>query len=451
MRLYTWIKDRLDYQRPNLILDTIFSLSDELIKKLEEEDRYKVVDIRHYPETKQFVEILKLFKRPQTPLIIISSKNDAPTYVKNSGKINFLGKVPVDVQFDHSYIKGYITKLSSDLSSLLSWSEIAKMIGYQKHSLRSREDRELFSRFLENTVDIRFFEFIRNSYSKLFTYGSSSDPITINRIINRIISYLIDIARRGDRVLLIVIDCMAWDDWFAIRDYFTNTEENSTFAMIPTLTLYSRISLLSGSLPRDLENLTFSNEERGFYNKISEELGEKSGVYIKNDVKDLKTQLQNEDIRIIGFVYSKFDEIIHSESVDKEYVYLKLQKLVKRDLIGIIKEALDLKWRVFITSDHGNIEVFENGVKLPFHIDNEGKRCGIVNDIRLIDPQIEENTFLISGQKFKHLNNANIFIFPRKRIMFSPRAIRDVEITHGGITVEEVIVPFVEIMGVKRW
>ncbi|ADC69582.1 PglZ domain protein [Methanocaldococcus sp. FS406-22] len=446
MRLYLWVKDRLDPGRPNLILDPDFSVSYDIIDKLKNEG-YIIEDLRDKPIQQQKKRIIEIYSKHSkfSGIILISSVKESKIYsiIKNSGRINTLSNFPTSTKINLNEIHSYIDKISSDINSVFRWIKLAKTIGNLKYQAKDIESRKSINLFLERVVDPKFFDFVFNSYNKLFTYGSKF--LTINKAIDYIISLVKN--NSTEKVLLVVIDCMAWDDYFSIKDFFEKTCDRAIFAMIPTLTFYSRISLCSGLIPRNFDNLTINDEKKLFYQKISNELGKELGIYIKNNIEELKNAISQDNHKMICFIYSKFDEVIHSEDVNKNHAYHKLQELFKRDLYDIIKTAKDLGWRVFITSDHGNIETFEKGFHLPKYLDYEGKRCGRVDDLNLIDESIKNQLIIVEGKKFRHLNNNDIFIFPKKRIPLSKESY---SITHGGITIEELIIPFVEVLEVKK-
>jgi len=109
----------------------------------------------------------------------------------------------------------------------------------------------------------------------------------------------------------------------------------------------------------------------------------------------------------------------------KSTVLLTLQSLLKND------------FAVYICSDHGSVIATGNGQKLDkYLVDSFAKRAIIIP---------LESTDLIEQTKIKipFIEN-RLIALPEGRSMFANK--NQIEINHGGITVEEMVVPFIKII-----
>lgn len=148
--------------------------------------------------------------------------------------------------------------------------------------------------------------------------------------------------------------------------------------------------------------------------------------------------------RVVGLVVDKVDRIMHGmelgaagmhNQVDQWARQLYLQKLV--DLL------LDQGFRVYLTSDHGNIDAEGCGRPAEGVIaDLRGERVRIYPDIALRTK--------IKGQFPAAIEWNNVGIPDDCVALLAPHRQAFIEtnrsaITHGGLSMEEIIVPFVQI------
>jgi len=91
---------------------------------------------------------------------------------------------------------------------------------------------------------------------------------------------------------------------------------------------------------------------------------------------------------------------------------------------------------VYLCSDHGSVVAIGNGQKLDkYLIDNFAKRAVIVP---------EASAALIEQTKIKiPFVEGKIIVLPLGRTMFANK--NQIEINHGGITVEEMVVPYIKL------
>lgn len=448
MKTYWMLRDRLDPKVPNLILDDSFAIDGDVIGKLKDEG-YNILDFRNesLKDAKMLLikELIKSLSVKERKILLTKESFDGiPWDLLN--KVNDVALPRTEpAHYSLEIIKELSSKVKSDINSYSDWISLAKEIGKVKANLQTREEREELSRYMEDAIDEKFWVFLLESYNGLFLFGT--ETLTLNRIWDVVKSRI----KKGKRVLLIIVDCMGWDDWYSIRDIIPHQVENGIFAIIPTITTFSRLSIIAGKIPREIKKeRLFSTyyEEQEFKSKIKEDFGiENEGKYIKDDFSELEGSL-TENYKVIMFIYSEFDRIVHSESKSvefgKKYAYQKLREIIERKFKEIIMKAGNKNWSVFITSDHGNAEIFSSGFKVGEYIEREAKRCVWVNEPHLVDSNLRERCYVVDNQKLKHLPENMTFLFPNKRFTFSNQRYA---ITHGGLSLEEVIVPFIEVKG----
>ena len=94
-------------------------------------------------------------------------------------------------------------------------------------------------------------------------------------------------------------------------------------------------------------------------------------------------------------------------------------------------------FNIYICSDHGSVIAFGNGQKLEkYLIDNYSKRAVIV--------PVETNDLISQNKINIPFVNDKIIVLPEGRTMFTFKD--KIEVNHGGITVEEMVVPYIKIL-----
>ena len=109
---------------------------------------------------------------------------------------------------------------------------------------------------------------------------------------------------------------------------------------------------------------------------------------------------------------------------------------------ALFQRLLEKGFRVFLTSDHGNTHCIGNGniKKLGVETETKSKRMLVLKDFADVSDELQERTFEYPGH---YLDKNYQYRICKDRSSFDNKN-EDV-MTHGGITLEEVIVPFVEV------
>ena len=143
------------------------------------------------------------------------------------------------------------------------------------------------------------------------------------------------------KIALIVMDGMAYDEWFILKEELKDfkTIESEVFAIIPTVTAFSRTSIFSGKTPAEFmdEKLRF-NEEKEFY-KAMDEKGFKS------------------DNTLYGHLNLKHN-ILKTKDGDKKYDHLK-----EYDFLGIVCNIFDEISHQDILTNNGKVNFYKNLLK----------------------------------------------------------------------------------------
>lgn len=212
-----------------------------------------------------------------------------------------------------------------------------------------------------------------NNFEYLPNASQSDKPLTVNKILDYAKS------KFDKRIALIVMDGMSYDEWFILKDELKDfkTVENEIFAIIPTVTAFSRTAIFSGKTPAEfMDHKLKFNEEKEFY-KAMEEKGFRTGdtlyghLNLKHNIlktKDGDKKYEHlKEYDFLGLVCNLFDEISHQDILTnngKTNFYKNVKNEIKSSsLIDFFKQLKEDRYHIIITADHGNVFCKGNGIK----------------------------------------------------------------------------------------
>ena len=323
------------------------------------------------------------------------------------------------------------------------WQVIAQRWG-ELEALHPAELLETESYFqLDSEISQLFHKFISQAYDQLFFASYKSGPVTINQTM-RYFSTL-----ENKRIALLCFDGMGFPEWVGLKEYLRANQlwdfrESATFALIPTLTSSSRTSLFSEEVFLD----KMGSESSGFVKAVDN--------FFPNGRITTKRLFKNTDGKwnrdylgydMLGIVFDIIDNAGHKSilfSKSKKNMHHQLQELYVQTQIALtISNLLSEGYRVFLTADHGSIWCSGNGVKAEkYLVEDRALRAFIYPNKKLAEEFANKND-LVMIQNERILGD-KVLVLPRGRDMFNPAG--KLGISHGGIHIEEVIIPFVEVL-----
>ena len=360
------------------------------------------------------------------------------------------------------------------------WVALYQKLIYWEIQLEDIEDIGMFEILESQKVEAnaQFGKFIDKNYADWFDsrYGAPEMSHTLFK--NKIAPQL----SKNQPTLLVVIDNLRYDQFKVfepiINNYYKKESEAAFFSILPTATQYARNAIFSGLMPSEMEKLFpqyWKNDtdeggknlhEEDFLKAQIKRLGLSHLNYEYHKITNLKTgkklvenfnSLKNNDLTVV--VYNFVDMLSHSKtemevvkelaSNDKAYRSLALSWFKNSPLLEMIHQAQLLGFKLILTTDHGTINVknpskvvgdrdtslnlrYKTGRSLTF----ENKEVYHAKDPKAIHlPSITMSSSFIFAKGdffFAYPNNYNHYVSYYRNTY-----------QHGGVSLEEMIIPFV--------
>ena len=285
-------------------------------------------------------------------------------------------------------------------------------------------------------IDKEFKKFIFDGYQRLSGETNKTAPPILPKVI--------DFIAHG-KTALIVVDGMSLFDFEIISRYLEGIDYEyfCTYALIPTATPISRQSLLSGKYPCELENsFSLSREEKGFM-----EAAENAG-YSKQQI--LYARGYNPPIshftKFMAVIINDVDELVHNQKQGRAGMFNDVSLWAKSGkLQGLIKDLHAQGFVIYITADHGNTHCIGAGTVRysGVEVESRSRRMFILKDFAEEKEYFREKAVAYPGY---YLDKNYKYYVCESGVSFDNK--NEEVMTHGGISIDEVIVPFIKVKAV---
>lgn len=306
---------------------------------------------------------------------------------------------------------------------------------------------------LRSQIDTRFTNWLLERYNTL-TNQSPSPPVMVHHVAR----HLARLREQGQkRVALVVIDGLAISQWRRIQsvcksEWNWHTKERNVFAWIPTLTPVSRQALFAGKPPYLYPSSIGTTGKDGPHWQafwLDHGVAEHQSAFLRltssGEKRSVADQLPNLDqISALGVVLTAIDEVVHGTVLGSPQLFSSIDLWAKSGVLtSLLKILIEAGFHVALTSDHGNIPA--TGIGLPGEgvlAEIRGERVRVYPDQPLRAKIQKDFPEALSWTPHGLPDNFEPLFAPARRSFIQPGEQR---VSHGGISLEEVIVPFVEI------
>ena len=357
------------------------------------------------------------------------------------------------------------------------WEEMYRKLVYWDLELAQTDDDNIHSIFLDQRREAegQFGRFFEQHYLGWIS-GREEKPLMSHTVLKERLFPLL-----SRPTFLIVIDNFRYDQWKyvqpLIEKYLRVERDELYYTILPTTTQFARNAMFAGLMPSEIErkypHYWVNENEEGWKNQHENELLDENlrrhGLPIKHTYsKVLNAQFGKKlvdripemmhtplNVIIYNFIdmlsHARTDSDIVRELAENERAYrsLTLSWLEHSPLLDILKELSERDANIVITTDHGSVRVDhpvrvkgDRGVSVNLRykqgrlLDYNPREVFEVKDpAQLFLPRLHVTSpyiFARAGDFFAYPNNYNEYVRYYSGTF-----------QHGGISMEECLVPFI--------
>jgi len=330
------------------------------------------------------------------------------------------------------------------------WAEAIAILCEQQNSPEIEAEFDT----LKNKIDGAFLLWIKKNYSAL-----PSLPPVPPVMVHHIPTFLARIIEEGirPRVAMVVLDGLSLDQWIVIKRVLEEERpdlcfrEQVAFSWVPSITSVSRQALFSGLVPFCFSSSIWNlNKEQSMWKQFwtGQGLSSDQVVYQKavedQDLSEIEEVISYPKVKVAGLVITKIDKIMHGMQLGTRGMHNQVRQWASqpffKDLIDLL---LKRNFLTIITSDHGNIQSRGMGTlgegDLP---ELSGDRVRIYSDPVLYKGAQKKCPRGIAWPAVGLPEDYYVLLAPGRE-SFARQG--ECKISHGSISLEELIVPLISI------
>ena len=370
-----------------------------------------------------------------------------------------------------------------DCRTWQDWIEVYKRLVHWELELSSTDSQMTeMLQMQKEEANLGFAKFVKKNY--LDWVGGKDVPLMSPAIFKTKVFPLLD---KGEKVFLVVLDNFRYDQWrmlaHEISDLY-DIDEDLYYSILPTATQYARNAIFSGLMPNkiaemfpglwvdeDEEEGKNLNEEPLIQTQLDRYRRHNTFSYhkVNNSAEadkllgQLKT-LQKNDLNVV--VFNFIDMLSHARTESKmvrelannesAYRSITLSWFRHSVIADFFRQLAQTDYQVLVTTDHGSIRCTKPvkivgdrntntnlRYKLGKSLGYDSKDLFVIKDPRqaqLPQPNLSTSYVFATGDAFfAYPNNYNYYV----------SYYRDT-FQHGGISMEEMLIPLITMKGKKR-
>ena len=371
----------------------------------------------------------------------------------------------------------------SDKLSVKEWGDLYKELVYWELELDKIEDGGIAEILAEQKSESnnQFAKYISRNYLDWINGKSADKPLLSHTVLKE---KLFPFLSESTPAFLFVVDNLRFDQWKTIQpffnDYYRTEYEDITYSILPTATHYSRNAMFAGLMPSEIAKkypkFWVNENDEGGKNQFEQDL---LSEYLKRYGKNVKFsfskilnvdfgkrvyenmhQMMNNPLNVV--VINFVDMLSHARTNvelireladdEKSYRSVTASWFENSVMYDMVKYLAEKKIPIYLTTDHGTIKI-DRPIKV---IGDKNINANLRYKVgRNLDYNPRE-VFEIKNPADAYLPQegmAHRFIFANKTDFFAyPNNYNHYvnyyknTFQHGGISMEEMMTPFVKLV-----
>ncbi len=333
------------------------------------------------------------------------------------------------------------------------WAELV-VLRWEWDEALAATDRTAWG-VLQAKVEDVFGQWMVNRYGSLHNLPYHQQPVMVHQI-PRFLA--VERGRKNlEKIALLVLDGLAFDQWLLLRksleaaDRAWRFQESTAFAWVPTLTSVTRQSIFAAEPPLYFpDSLETTSKEKAHWQRFWEDQGvQRAGVELVTNLdgpadSKLDMALANPRLCVLGVVWNKVDDIMHGMQMQTAGMHNQVRLWASQGhLQRLLARLQEEGFAVYLTADHGNVTA--TGIGNPREgvlVETKGKRARVYDRKEFQDEVATRFPESLCWPGFG-LPPARHVLLAGDLKAFTNEG--DEIVAHGGIALEEVLVPFVAI------
>ena len=374
----------------------------------------------------------------------------------------------------------------NDIINYEEWSDVYKKMVHWEVEIDQTENQSMRQvlEMQKGEANKNFSKFISNNYQDWLNEDEFDKPLMSHELMEERVFPCLD---EEESIFFLLIDNLRLDQWKVLAKelspYFKVEIEDTYYSLLPTTTAYSRNSIFSGLTPLQMSKkypeLWKYDDEKGGKNNHEKDFFEKLIQRNKLDIKWSYNKVLNMDFgkslvnsfnnllnnKLNLIVYNFVDMLSHArtdmevikELASDESAYRALTKtwFEHSPLNELLKKIANSGSKLIITTDHGTIRVKKPHKIVGDKNTNSNLRYKQGKNLNTSEKEV----FVIQDPEKFQLPKRNVstsYVFAQEELFFAyPNNYNhyvkyyDDTFQHGGVSLEEVIIPFIELRGKK--
>jgi CheY-like chemotaxis protein len=409
-----------------------------------------------------------------------------PHQILSSCKKILDGRLLVGQKVNSGYLKDFsaIGSAVSDRLDTSEWMDVYRKLVFWEIELENTEDTSLREVLASQKTEanVGFTKHIQANYLKWMAAPTNARPLLSPDLFSERVFPLMEAGEKAP-VVMLLIDCLRYDQWKAfetiLSTMFSVESEELYLAILPTATQYARNAIFAGMFPLEISEKYpkswVADDEEGGKNLHEHEFLQEQFTRRKiagrpnyhkivsneegKNFSDNVLNLLRHDFSAI--VVNFLDLLTHSRSEmnlvkdlapdEAGFRALATAWLEHSWLLAALRKLRDKKVKIIITTDHGSIRVnkplkiigdrhtttnlrYKHGRNLSY--DENARQIFTVRkpELARLPKSSLSGTYAFAAEDgyFVYPNNYNHFV-----------ALYKDSFQHGGLSLEEMLVPFV--------